>query len=708
MEKGIIIVRPTKKGFAGEVKLENGKAMPVPPGFVVTMELNNKECELVRNKGQIMDVMVNGKTLKKTGSGIQAPRKQWPPKGNPNRNHANQPRGNISRPLQTSKAWAPYNFVPLNDCVVKAQDIPTFDMYHEKDRFTGYIDLELEAITPIYIRGIPENAKEEEKNPEFFAPGGQIRIPGSSIRGMVRNLVEITSWSKFHFYDDRRLYYRAVGDKSELGQAYRRMLADPNDNYKPIVKAGIMKKTSDGVEIYPSGEYSEEKIQVFKINFDKDTRKVDGTDLILDEFQFTEIYFQPVMTSLHPHFRLNHSNQRVPYKLRYAKVQKISETPVEGYQKGYLISSGGFEKKKHFHWIIRDKENASPIYIRKDSDVFIDYANDENRDERADVLKKLETHSEAPCFYVTDKNDEIFAFGHTGMFRMPYKLKISDHIPDKLRDKNFSDFTDVIFGKEAEFAGRVFFEDAVLVPGQDNIYMDKVSPKILSGPKPTTFQHYLKQTSSVLKHWDSTEVIRGNKMYWHKNINDIELDDKLSWQEKEINTDNQHTLISPVRVQLKFVGRIRFENLSAEELGALLFVLDLPENHYHKIGMGKPLGLGSVKITPKLIITSRLERYSKLFSGNGWALAEKPEDIDVFITKFEQYIITHLRQSNSDELRDANSLWDTKRLRQLKCMLDWQNTGKPNWLEKTRYMEIEKKEYKNRPVLPDPETVVKI
>lgn len=52
---------------------------------------------------------------------------------------------------------------------------------------------------------------------------------------------------------------------------------------------------------------------------------------------------------------------------------------------------------------------------------------------------------------------------------------------------------------------------------------ETITPSILASPKPTTFQHYLVQTSDEkpeLKHYASQPnqdtVIRGHKLYWHK------------------------------------------------------------------------------------------------------------------------------------------------------------------------------------------------
>ena len=112
-------------------------------------------------------------------------------------------------------------------------------------------------------------------------------------------------------------------------------------------------------------------------------------------------------------------------------------------------------------------------------------------------------------------------------------------------------------------------------------------PKILSSPKPTTFQHYLTQSNDHIRdlnHYNRPAAIRGNKLYWHKSGKNWEETDQ-----KEIDYHaTQYTKIKPVRPGVQFKGRIRFENLSDIELGALLFVLDLPEGCSHKLGMGKP------------------------------------------------------------------------------------------------------------------------
>lgn len=61
----------------------------------------------------------------------------------------------------------------------------------------------------------------------------------------------------------------------------------------------------------------------------------------------------------------------------------------------------------------------------------------------------------------------------------------------------------------------------------------------------------------------------------------------------------------------EFVFRVVFDNLSPHELGLLLFALRPSEAFCHKLGLGKPIGLGSVHLTPEALhIVDRLRRYA--------------------------------------------------------------------------------------------------
>lgn len=64
---------------------------------------------------------------------------------------------------------------------------------------------------------------------------------------------------------------------------------------------------------------------------------------------------------------------------------------------------------------------------------------------------------------------------------------------------------------------------------------------------------------------------------------------------------NVTTTISEwVKPGATFRFTLRVDNVTGTELGALLWLLDLPDRAYHKLGLGKPLGFGTVRVEANL------------------------------------------------------------------------------------------------------------
>ena len=87
-------------------------------------------------------------------------------------------------------------------------------------------------------------------------------------------------------------------------------------------------------------------------------------------------------------------------------------------------------------------------------------------------------------------------------------------------------------------------------------------------------------------------------MYWHNKMSD--------WKatEDEAKLTNVVRKITPIKRGSHFHAKVRFQNLSELELGALLTVFDLAgagETAAYKLGQGKSLGLGSVKMKQRSI-----------------------------------------------------------------------------------------------------------
>jgi hypothetical protein len=232
----------------------------------------------------------------------------------------------VRRPQPNRTATAPYNFVPLPEGVIavvyqdelrecKTADersalldkrLPSHDRYSSK-RYSGQFEVVLKTLAPLYVRGmlsttkpndntesefaraeaeksghLPDNFREAAKNTARFfytRDPNQPVIPGSSLRGMLRGLLEIASYGKMTRVTDKKwlsgscrgilrfwtnpppymvhlmpskpvsgvahkfatatprepkkLIYRAVGDSTALGAWYREQVLGPNQTTPP-------------------------------------------------------------------------------------------------------------------------------------------------------------------------------------------------------------------------------------------------------------------------------------------------------------------------------------------------------------------------------------------------------------------------------------------------------------------------------------------
>ncbi|WP_020558176.1 TIGR03986 family type III CRISPR-associated RAMP protein [Thiofilum flexile] len=167
-------------------------------------------------------------------------------------------------------------------------------------------------------------------------------------------------------------------------------------------------------------------------------------------------------------------------------------------------------------------------------------------------------------------------------------------------------------------ASRLRFHDAVPmhveIPSQQ-VEREVIALKILSSPKPPSPAMYFHDPKkggliekTALKAGEHQP--NGRKAYLHQyKQQDFS---QTTWKtDKPTENADQKVQIKPLKVGQEFEFTIEFENLSKAELGLLRAALE-PENDFiHKLGMGKPLGLGSVKVAIKgLCLLKRDKRYA--------------------------------------------------------------------------------------------------
>ena len=195
------------------------------------------------------------------------------------------------------------------------------------------------------------------------------------------------------------------------------------------------------------------------------------------------------------------------------------------------------------------------------------------------------------------------------------------------------DTPDLPIERRSAYAGRIRLETGRLIAEQRQQppTLSATTLTILSTPKPTTTRFYLKPSNNRPRNgmddfqagYDNQEnVLRGRKVYRHQGHSG----DREYWSAKEREyraplkpdgkpeaSDQNRTIEGALLPGTKFEFTVHFLNLAPVELGALLWTLEMNGAQYHRLGFGKPLGFGSVKLSiVDLSVTDFAQRYASL------------------------------------------------------------------------------------------------
>ncbi len=178
--------------------------------------------------------------------------------------------------------------------------------------------------------------------------------------------------------------------------------------------------------------------------------------------------------------------------------------------------------------------------------------------------------------------------------------------------------------------GSVVWRSGSVAPPQQNA-RESLPLAILSTPKPQQGRFYLAQDRfgtpladgidrAAAFYRDGT-VLRGRKVYPHHVTPNHRDSPYWSWgkaiaasrswnpatardyvrppadHDRPLRDGQNRSVEGWVEPGAVFAASIEVINLAAAEIGALLWLLDLPDGAHHRLGGGKPLGFGSVRIT---------------------------------------------------------------------------------------------------------------
>ena len=548
---------------------------------------------------------------------------------------------------------SPYNFVPLHDSVFRPEwGEPSHDCPFS-DAVAGELCLTLTAKTPVYVRGNdpkPETINLqtwENANPldssafgkwaEFYrnSATGKYAIPGTTLKGVIRNLLKIASFGSIDYADDDFISVRDLSDAKYTGKITK---PGPGGSCEANVRGGWLRKNPDR-----SPGASEWVITPSKV------ARVEQRDLGLPgaggvaerkykvwDGSHTDrsVTFDLPATSFADGYDIHRRRGRDP--LFYAKASGIGC----GTQTGTVIFTGQ-AGRKHMEFIFYEDDPVSipvaPIVQKKFKDT---HPEGKNGNEGWRYWRKeLESPGgRVPVFWIENTipspdqpEERIVAFGLAQMFRLPAR-SLHDAIPPQHKGNKRSDVADRLFGfvrdKEA-LRGRVAFSALNLPYSQSNAHVrfGRVVTAVLGAPRPTFYPAYLEQPDYTMPNgklvpgtdasgqvippkrmyqtWLSPEVrIRGWKRYPVAADAPADQPETLRLQHPEAFIPTQRngqanydvaTAFWPLKGGSAFSGSVRFHNLRRAELGALIWALTWGGDPRlrHSIGMGKSLGMGS-------------------------------------------------------------------------------------------------------------------
>lgn len=576
------------------------------------------------------------------------------------------------RPNNKIYSKTPYNFVPLNEKVlvrsiftkvkkkdgtetIKLKSDCANNIYH-KDRFTGSLKISIKNETPLFI-GAHKRASERHRGFNEIEPykiNGKPAIPGSSIRGMLYNLIEIFGWGPMVNLVDKPVYFRStIKDFQKQKQ----------------LKFGILTFYNSTPKIYDFSEFVE---------------------------------------------KLDYRNYRNQLKL-------IDDDNYIG------LSSGEIMGKVHSFGVKKRNLNFNDRNIYGSSSlgkVLEDYKSDANRadqiDSKVDIIHKAKNHKikgtqryGCPVWFSVE-GEEVISIGHAKYHRIPATHRSIDKLPGDHRiaydnrqtidEKNPPELSlaERIFGISEFRATKIRIEDAL---SNDAVFEELRLLKSLQSPKIKSANLYLKSEGSKPS-WQDEEAeqeLRGFKMYYNKSDNYKWYDsiarrndfkDDRSFRKKLNQQKKIQSVIAPIKSNSTFKTTIHFNDLSSIELGAILFSFQLPKHLRHSLGMGKPFGLGRVKIKIEELscidVRTRYERET-LIKNNSRSYDDT--EIKDLISKFEKFILKQI------DANDKESLWDLDRLRNAYGLMQLRNESGED--RKSEYMDL--KSFKpNHPIINDP------
>ena len=508
----------------------------------------------------------------------------------------------------------PYTFVRSKKDVKRFKEIEENEKLH-----TGVISCKLIVKTPLLIPDVEKaTGLKDDKNVEypFMSIGNSenIRyiIPGSSLRGPIRSTYEALTNSCFV----------TAGSSQNI-----------STRTKTPFEPGLLMWVGNKLVLKPARAY------LFKVGDYKSNKNEDNNNVwciatqeeLRRKYRYGDtIYFEGRTSENGKHFvkkivkKSDITDDRLNLELEYdtkhgSKDNEVSENNKDNngatIKQGYMYIGEYISKKRHESIFIDKKEpnilsenldlayqklkETIKIYqnekinknLTKDQDGIFHHGYDQV-DFESFENGKIEA---LPVWYKKIKQDETeqnkVYLSFAGIGRYNYEKGMGELLGERKPCTSRNNLCPAcrIFGvtgknEEKGIASRVRFSDIII---DEDIEFKKYSLSPLRSPHPSYLPFYA-ITSDYNQGYDAEgSDIRGRKFYWHHASENTDI-------------NNADTTIEGIKSGI-FSFSVYYEDLTKAQLEHVLWLLCLGENekdgkYCFKIGHGKPLGYGSVKI----------------------------------------------------------------------------------------------------------------
>lgn len=515
----------------------------------------------------------------------------------------------------------PYNFIELPEHKRK--------QYEDTDRHTGVIEYSVTTKTPLFIPNTSTNkAFKISDEKEFLDPEKvhhsydfysytlmkqeqryddvyhQPVIPGSEVRGMVRNLYETLTDSCMSGLTVNEIPIKRVPGIFKAG-----LICKNGENYKLLLnvdsfRINFREYLPDGKKIYVKKEYNKEgrpgviirystrpeglcKNEAYVINWGMGAKKK-GSHVFIAKSNSSEIKISKKLIE-DTLLRVIESYKNQP------SVKKSNLNAYKNYESAVKAFLKNNEKGNVYfpvNYSTPIKSTGKNTSVQQGSIVYLSPACI-TKEAYANTIGKLAGEF-APCKNTNKICPSCALFGTIGediTSEAASKLRFADLLPEKMQENVKSYYDNIITLQTlgGPKLGNVAFY--LKKPDDANFW---------------TYDYYIDQNGDVCI---KPGELRGRKYYWHhQNFNYTE----------GVEATNLNKTIRPVKSGITFKGKIFFEDISEKQLQELVWIVNggntdstEKEDICYKLGAAKPLGLGSVKCS----VSRVLERVVSLQDG---------------------------------------------------------------------------------------------